>query len=82
MLTIGVDVHKRVHAAAAVDGLGREVEQWRGPNPPAGVQTLTAWASALAPERQWGIEGAWQSGRDWPNSWWPMAMRWSMSMYS
>jgi hypothetical protein len=36
MITIGVDAHKRVHAAVAVDEAGREVAQWRGPNSPDG----------------------------------------------
>ena len=63
MLTIGVDAHKRVHAAVAVDAAGREQAHWRGDNTPAGWQDLTAWARALDDERQWGIEGAWQYGR-------------------
>ena len=32
MLTIGVDAHKQVHAAVAVDEAGRDVARWRGPN--------------------------------------------------
>jgi transposase len=63
MLTIGVDAHKRMHAAVAVDALGREVDHWRGPNAPAGWQELAAWGAGLSAERQWGIEGAWQYGR-------------------
>lgn len=63
MLTIGVDAHKRVHAAVAVDGLGREVAHWRGANAPAGWQALLAWSQTLGPVQHWGIEGAWQYGR-------------------
>ncbi len=63
MLTIGVDAHKRVHAAVAVDGLGREQSHWRGANTPAGWQALADWGQALGAQRQWGIEGAWQYGR-------------------
>lgn len=63
MLTIGVDAHKRVHAAVAVDGLGREVARWRGDNTPVGWQDLATWGQGLGAERQWGIEGAWQYGR-------------------
>jgi transposase len=63
MLTIGVDAHKRVHAAVAVDAVGREQAHWRGDNTPAGWQDLAAWARALSDTRQWGIEGAWQYGR-------------------
>jgi transposase len=63
MLTIGVDAHKQVHAAVAVDALGREQAHWRGPNTPTGWRDLAAWGHALTAERQWGIEGAWQYGR-------------------
>jgi transposase len=62
-LTIGVDAHKRVHAAVAVDALGREQARWRGANTPAGWQALAQWGQALGAERQWGIENAWQYGR-------------------
>jgi transposase len=63
MLTIGVDAHKRVHAAVAIDAAGREQAQWRGTNTPAGWHALREWAAALAPEACWGIEGAGQYGR-------------------
>lgn len=63
MLTIGVDAHKQVHVAVAVDAAGREQARWRGANTPAGWQELTQWGRALAAERQWGSEGAWQYGR-------------------
>jgi len=45
MSTIGVDAHKRVHAAVAVDDGGREQDHWRGANPPAGWQDLQGWAA-------------------------------------
>ncbi len=35
MITIGVDAHKSVHAAVALDDAGRAIDQWRGPNSPA-----------------------------------------------
>lgn len=63
MLTIGVDAHKRVHAAVALDDAGREVDRWRGPNRLDGWEALRAWAEPLGAERQWGIEGAGQYGR-------------------
>lgn len=63
MLSIGVDAHKRVHHAVAVDEAGRVVAQWRGPNSGDGWQAVQRWAAALGPERQWGIEGAWNYGR-------------------
>ena len=63
MITIGVDAHKGVHMAVAVDVAGREVARWRGPNSAAGWQELAAWAGALDDARRWGIEGAWNYGR-------------------
>lgn len=63
MLTIGVDAHKRVHAAVAIDGAGREVARWRGGTTPAAAKRLVDWATALAAERRWGVEGSGQYGR-------------------
>src|SRR3954451_23394950 len=63
LITIGVDAHKGVHVAVAVDAAGREVARWRGPNSAAGGRELAAWAGALGDARRWGIEGAWNDGR-------------------
>jgi transposase len=63
MLTLGVDAHKQVHVAVAVDAAGQELGQWRGPNTPDGWHELAAWACTLGEPRQWGIEGAWNYGR-------------------
>lgn len=63
MGTIGVDAHKRVHAAVAIDEAGREIDAWRGDNTPEGWQALRAWATATAPDAVWGIEGSGQYGR-------------------
>jgi transposase len=63
MMTIGVDAHKRLHVALAVDEAGQEIGEWRGPNSAKGWSDLAAWAAALASDRQWGIEGAWNYGR-------------------
>lgn len=63
MITIGVDAHKRVHVAVAVDGLGRELGQWKGLNNLDGWKDLEEWATELGSSRQWGIEGAWNYGR-------------------
>jgi transposase len=62
MITIGVDPHKQVHHAVAVDGLGTAQGEWRGENSPAGWAALRGWARSLAAEAQWGIEGAWSNG--------------------
>ena len=63
MITIGVDAHKRVHVAVALDDAGSELTQWRGPNSPNGWRKLAVWGSALGVERRWGVEGAWGYGR-------------------
>jgi transposase len=63
MITIGVDAHKRMHAAVAVDAAGVILGEWRGANTATDWQALQAWAGALGASRQWGIEGAWNYGR-------------------
>ena len=63
MITIGVDPHKRLHVAQAVDEAGADLGEWRGPNSPDGWRRVAAWAASLDSERQWGIEGAWSYGR-------------------
>lgn len=63
MITIGVDAHKQVHVAQALDDSGHELGQWRGSNSPAGWRSLAQWAASLGSPRQWGIEGAWGYGR-------------------
>jgi transposase len=63
MITIGVDAHKAVHVAVAVDEAGREVGQWRGRNSGAGWRDVHRWAEGIDGVRQWGIEGAWSYGR-------------------
>lgn len=63
MITIGVDAHKQIHVALALDEAGREIGDWRGPNSASGWRQLSGWASGIHEERQWGIEGAWGYGR-------------------
>jgi transposase len=63
MVTIGVDAHKGIHAALAVDGVGMVLGTWRGANTPAGWQDLSTWAHTFPGPCQWGIEGAWNYGR-------------------
>ncbi len=57
MLTIGVDAHKGVHVAVALDEAGREVARWRGPNSVEDWRQLAAWAAGLGDTCRWGIEG-------------------------
>src|SRR3954447_21176413 len=63
MLTVGVDAHKRVNMAVAVDATGRELARWRGANNAEGWRQLAAWAAAQGEEARWGLEGAWNYGR-------------------
>ena len=63
MVTIGVDAHKRVYMAVAVDAAGREVACWRGENSVDGWRQVAAWATGLGEVVRWGIEGAWNYGR-------------------
>jgi len=63
MIVVGVDAHKGVHVAVALDEAGRELSEWRGPNNAAGWRSLIEWATALPTPRIWGIEGAWSYGR-------------------
>jgi transposase len=64
VITIGVDAHKRVHVALALDEAGQELGEWRGLNNAAGWQALSQWTASLGSPRQWGIEGAWGYGRN------------------
>jgi transposase len=63
MITIGVDAHKRVHQALALDDAGTILSSWRGANTPQSWQHLLAWAVTFPGPRQWGVEGAWNYGR-------------------
>lgn len=58
MVTIGVDAHKRVLVARAVDDQGRAWGSWQGQNTPAQWTALEAWGRTWGRDRQWGIEGA------------------------
>ena len=63
MITIGVDAHKKIHVALAIDDAGREVASWRGPNSLDGWLSFREWLRELGDDRQIGIEGAWSYGR-------------------
>ena len=63
MITIGVDAHKSVHVALAMDEHGRHLGEWRGPNAVVGWNDLAVWSLEFGPACQWGIEGAWNNGR-------------------
>jgi transposase len=64
MIVLGVDAHKQVHAAVALNELGREIGKWRGDNTVTQWHALEMWAASLGQEeRQWAVEGAWGYGR-------------------
>jgi transposase len=63
MVTIGVDAHKHIHHALALDDTGTVLGTWRGANTIAGWQQLLTWAATFPRAHQWGIEGVWQYGR-------------------
>jgi transposase len=63
LITIGVDAHKGIHVALAVDEGGRELAEWHGPNSLEGWCDLAGWAASFNEPEQWGIEGAWSNGR-------------------
>ena len=48
MVTIGVDAHKRVHQAVALDPTGRVLGSWRGANTPEHWQELLTLGGEVA----------------------------------
>jgi transposase len=63
MIIVGIDAHKQLHKALALNDAGTILDQWQGPNSPEGWHSLHQWATTFAGPRQWGIEGAWNYGR-------------------
>jgi len=57
MMTIGVDAHKRMPMAVALDDAGRVIDQWRGPHTPDGWREVAAWAQGVGNPRQWASRG-------------------------
>ena len=56
-ITLGVDTHKDVHVAVALDGLGRHLGTLSIPTTPAGYKELVDWANGFGPLEGVGIEG-------------------------
>ena len=63
MISIGVDAHKRVHVAAALDAHGREMSSGEGRTPQRAGTASASGSETLGDERRVGIEGAWSYGR-------------------
>ena len=64
MVTGGVDTHKDIHVAAAVDELGRTLGTESFPTTTAGYRRLLGWLRSFGPLELVGIEGtgAWGAG--------------------
>jgi transposase len=56
-LVVGVDTHKRSHAAVAITGLGARVAEMTITADRDGYRRLEAWATALGAVRAFGVEG-------------------------
>lgn len=65
MCFIGVDAHRQLIAAVAVDEAGQELGDWTGSNSREAWAELLDWAEAIAAtsSRRWGIEGSGNQGR-------------------
>jgi transposase len=61
---IGVDPHKHVFSAVALDGRGGVIERWQGSTNRQGVKALQRWGVGCAPGATWAIEGANSLGRN------------------
>lgn len=57
LCTIGVDTHKDVHVAVAVDQLGVRVEELHVPTTTVGYTQLEEWATGLGAVQVFGVEG-------------------------
>ena len=55
MVTIGVDVHKRIYTLVAVDDVGKKLAERTLAATPEGHLDALAWAERW-PERRWAIE--------------------------
>jgi transposase len=54
---LGVDTHKDMNVAFAIDHLGRRVDERSAPTTESGSNDLLSWARQLGPDRVWGVEG-------------------------
>jgi transposase len=60
---IGVDPHKHVLSAVALDDRGGVLGNWNGAMSAKSLSTLLGWAGELTPEAIWAIEGSNNLGR-------------------
>ena len=59
---VGVDTHKHIHVAVALDALGARLATCSASADRAGYMELVAWARALGIVEAFGIEGTGSSG--------------------
>ncbi len=57
MLTIGVDPHKRLLVACAVNEAAQPLDRWSGDNNRAGWEAFLSWSAGLDQPLQFAIEG-------------------------
>jgi transposase len=60
---IGVDTHKDMHAAVAINGLGARLGDCITPTTPAGYQQLLEWAKTFGRVAAFGVEGTGSYGK-------------------
>jgi transposase len=58
MIVVGVDAHKQLHVARALNEVGKLLGNWQGSNTIEGWEKFTAWLQKLGGPCQIGIEGA------------------------
>lgn len=56
-VTVGVDTHRDVHVAVALDQLGRRIEQIELATTRAGYERLLGWAEGFGVVDAFGVEG-------------------------
>ena len=57
VITLGVDTHKVIHVAVALDGLARCLGTLSVAAIPAGYENLLNWARGFGPLERAGVEG-------------------------
>jgi len=63
IVTVGVETHRDIHVAAALDRLGWRLGTTTIPTTPKGYRQLEAWARQFGSIEAFGIEGHQQLGR-------------------
>src|SRR3712207_6202851 len=61
-VVVGVDTHKHVHVAVAIDALGTRLDATTVPARTEGYRALEAWARSLGTIRAFGVEGTGSCG--------------------